>query len=102
MARHRQASKRWRPKSRGNNIRKKESEMHYMAMDRITGEMCGHCHHTERSASSCGRAHWEDYQVVTVNAENEIIVENRTIKSKCPRQSYKPINKMSEVGQEYI
>ena len=29
-------------------------------------------------------------------------VANTTIKSKCPRASYKPINKMSEVGQEYI
>ena len=92
--RHRQASKKWRVNKRGTTIRKHETEIHYMAMDRITGEMCGHQHHSERSASSCGRAHWEEYQVVMVNAQNEI-VENKTTKSKCPRASYKPISKMS-------
>lgn len=99
--RHRQASKRWRTNKRGKTIRKHETEVHYMAMAKATGELCGHCHHSERSASSCGRAHWDEYQVVMVNAENKI-VDNKTTKSKSPEQTYKPIIKMSEVGQEYI
>lgn len=47
---------------------------------------------------------WSEYlRYLRILAEGDIYaVLYPTQKQECPRASYKPINKMSEVGQEYI
>ena len=47
---------------------------------------------------------WDEYlSHLNTFAEGDIYrVLYPTRKQECPRASYKPINKMSEVGQEYI
>lgn len=74
MARHRQASKRWSYSHR--KAAKKavlRSQEHWKALNIDTGELCPHSHHSEKSARSCGQAHWENYRPVKIRDMDGVI-----------------------------
>lgn len=72
--RHRQASKRW-TYSHHKAAKKAvlRSQEHWKALNTDTGELCTHFHHSEKSARSCGQAHWENYRPVKIRDKDGVI-----------------------------
>lgn len=100
-ARHRQASKRWAIHKKASKVSLDRMQEHWRAIDTDTGEICPHRHHSRKSAMSCGRASFLHYRAEKIRDDTRY-VKNRTQSATTPEPSYKPISKMSEIGQEYI
>ena len=72
--RHRQASKTWRNHNRSKGGPKRAHvQEHWKALNTDTGELCPHFHHSEKSARSCGQAHWENYRPVKIRDMDGVI-----------------------------
>lgn len=94
-----QRSKRWSPNHRGAGAKHHNRE-YYMAAEIGTGRKCLHKHHTRASAKRCGEHLYSKFTVRRYGDKE--VVADTTHSTGCPLTSYKPNDKMSEVGQEYI